>query len=81
VTLAPARAPAYLFQMQVSKFAHDAALQYLARRKEYGFSDDVRRQLIQVVLGFTGQCDEAAARAGLEWMREQSRRRGKRVRF
>jgi hypothetical protein len=78
---ATARAAAYLFQMQVSIFAHDAALHYLARRKEYGFSDDVRQQLIQVVLAFTGQCDEDAARAGLEWMREQSRRRGERVRF
>jgi hypothetical protein len=80
-------AAAYLFfmlstrRLEVSLFAHDAALHYLARRKEYDFSDEIRQQLIQVVLAFTGPCNEEAARAGLEWMREQARRRGERVRF
>jgi hypothetical protein len=62
--------------LEVSKFAHDQALHYLARRREYGYSDLVRAQLIQVVLGFTGCCDEDAARDGMEWMRDQARRKG-----
>jgi hypothetical protein len=61
----------------VSEFAHNAALHYLARRKEYDFSDEIHQQLIQVVLGFTRRCDEAAAQAGMEWMWG----RGERVRF
>ena len=38
-------------------------------------------QLIQVVLGHVGRCDEAKARAGLEWMRNMARREGERIRF
>jgi hypothetical protein len=37
--------------------------------------------LIQVVLGHVGRCDEAKARAGLEWMRNMARRKGEPVRF
>jgi hypothetical protein len=29
------------------------------------------------VEGFTGRCDETAARRGMEWMREHYRREGK----
>jgi hypothetical protein len=36
--------------------------------------------LIQVVAGHTGPCNEAMARAGLEWMRDQVWRKGERVR-
>jgi hypothetical protein len=81
-------ATTYLFSMstrtrrrEVSLFAHDAALHYLARRNEYHFSDEVRQQLIQVVLGFTGRCDETAARRGMEWMREHYRAKGETPRF
>jgi hypothetical protein len=47
---------------------------HVARRNEYNFSDEVRQQLIQVVLGFTGRCDETAARRGMEWMRAHTER-------
>jgi hypothetical protein len=30
---------------------------------------------------YTGRCDEAAARAGIEWMRERYRERGERAPF
>jgi hypothetical protein len=43
--------------IELSKLANDAALHFLARRREYDFSDEVRQQLIQVVLGFTGRCE------------------------
>jgi hypothetical protein len=33
-------------------------------------------QLTEVVLGYIGPCDVAAARIGLEWMRERYRGRG-----
>ena len=57
----------------VSKFAHDLALPYLACRD---VSPTIRKQLREVVEGYTGRCDEAAARAGIEWMRDKSRARG-----
>ena len=56
----------------VSKFAHDLALPYLACRD---VSPTIRKQLREVVEGYTGRCDEAAARAGIEWMRDRYRRR------
>jgi hypothetical protein len=56
----------------VSKFAHDLALPYLACRD---VSPTIRKQLREVVEGYTGRCDEAAARAGIEWMRDKSRAR------
>jgi hypothetical protein len=62
-------------RLVVSQWAHDEALHYLARRDEYGFADDIRKQLTEVVNGYTGRCDEAAVRAGIEWMRQQERRR------
>jgi hypothetical protein len=51
----------------VPKFAYDA------RRREYKLPDGIRYCLMQVVEGYTGRCDEAAARRAIEWMREQSR--------
>jgi hypothetical protein len=65
----------------ISKFAHDAALHYLARAKTYGFPDAVRKQLTEIVEGYTSRCDEDAARKGIEWMHEQARVRGETPRF
>ena len=62
----------------VSKFAHDLALPYLACRD---VSPTIRKQLREVVEGYTGRCDEAAARAGIEWMRDKYRARGAPPRF
>jgi hypothetical protein len=61
----------------VSKFAHDRALCYLARRKQLKLSPVVRKQLTEVVLAHIGLCDEDAARAGMEWMRDRYRAVGK----
>ena len=63
---------------QVSKLAHDRALHYLARVHDTGLPNPIRKQLIEVVLGYTytgytGLFDEKAARAGIEWMRERYR--------
>jgi hypothetical protein len=68
-------------RLEISKLAHDAALDYLTRAHEHSLSDELRSQLIQVVIGHNGRCDTTLARAGLEWMREQARRRGKRATF
>ena len=57
----------------VPKFAYDRALHYLARTREYKLPDGIRYCLMQVVEGYTGRCDEAAARRAIEWMREKSR--------
>jgi hypothetical protein len=67
-------------RLEISRWAHSQALHYLARTREYRLSDKLRSQLIHVVAGYTGPCDEAMARAGLEWMREQARRKGERSR-
>ena len=68
-------------RLQISRFAHNQALHFLARAREHGLVDAERRQLIEVVNGYTDRCDEAAARVGIEWMREQARHKGERVRF
>jgi hypothetical protein len=65
----------------VSKFTHDRALHFLARRNELNVPPVVRKQLTQVVLGYTGRCDETAARLGIEWMRDKYRARGEPPRF
>ena len=57
----------------VSKFARDLALTHLAGRDEFNVPPVVRKQLTEVVHGYTGRCDEAAARAGIEWMRDSAR--------
>jgi len=41
---------------------------YLARAAEYRLDEDECAQLLQVVIGHTRRCDEAKARARLEWM-------------
>ena len=52
--------------ISISKFAHDAALHFLAQPKKYGLTDAVRKDLIEVVEGHTGSCDETAARRVIE---------------
>ena len=63
--------------LALSKFAHDCALHYLARRQEYRLSDLVHRHLTEVVHGYTGRCDEDAARRGIEWLRNEERAKGR----
>jgi hypothetical protein len=50
-----------------------AALHLLAIE---ALTDELREQLTEVVHGYTGPCDEATARLGLEWKRERDRGRG-----
>jgi hypothetical protein len=61
-------------QPRTSVSAHNAALHFLARPKQYALSDAERADLIQVVEGFTGPHDDEAARRCIEWMREHYRR-------
>jgi hypothetical protein len=63
--------------IEISKVAHDAALHFLAQPKKYGLTDAVGRDLTEVVEGYTGRCDETAARRGMEWMREHTARRAR----
>jgi hypothetical protein len=51
-------------------------LDYLANRR-HTLSDDLRYQLTEVVNGYIGRCDEDAARAGIDWMRERYRADGR----
>jgi hypothetical protein len=67
--------------MEISRVAHDAALHFLAQPKKYGLTDAVGRDLTEVVEGYTGRCDEPAARRGIEWMRAHYRRKGETPRF
>jgi len=60
--------------------ARNRALDYLANRR-HTLTDDLRYQLTQVVEGYIGRCDEDAARAGIEWMRERYRAVGQTPRF
>ena len=62
-------------RLEIPIWAHDEALHYLARAVEYRLDDDERAQLLQVVIGHIGSCDESKARAGLEWMRARARRK------
>jgi hypothetical protein len=62
-------------RLETNKWAPDEALHYLACARDYGLSNEEHRQLIEVVVGYTG-LREALARAGLEWMREQAKRKG-----
>jgi hypothetical protein len=55
---------------RVSKPAHDAALHFLARPKQYPLTDAERADLVQVVEGFTSPRGHDAARCGIDWMRE-----------
>jgi hypothetical protein len=66
---------------RVGKPAHDAALHFLARPKQYLLTDAERADLIHVVEGYTSPHDHDAARRGIEWMRERHRRLGQTPRF
>jgi hypothetical protein len=68
-------------QLDVSLFARNRALDYLANAYKHRLSDDLRYQLTQVVEGYMGRCDEDAAQAGIEWMRQQYRAAGQTPRF
>jgi hypothetical protein len=67
--------------IKISKLAAVAAVHFLAQPKKYRLTDAVRKDLIEVVEGHTGGCDETAARRGMEWMREHYRRKGEAPRF
>jgi hypothetical protein len=54
-------------------FQRDRALHFLAHSKEYKLHREPVRRSTEVVKGFTGRCGEAAARGGIEWMREHYR--------
>jgi hypothetical protein len=60
--------------------ARNRALDYLANRRRQ-LSEELRYQLTQVVEGYIGRCDEDAARAAIEWMRERYGDVGKTPRF
>ena len=53
--------------LDIPLWARNRALHYLAG--SYRLSDDIRHQLTQVVHGYTGRCEDDAARKGMEWMR------------
>jgi hypothetical protein len=66
----------------VSKFAHDAALHFLARPKQYPLTDPASTLTwSQVVEGYTSPHDHDAARRAIERMREHYRRLGQAPRF
>ena len=65
-------------ELDIPLWARNRALHYLANER---LSDELRYRLPQVVEGYTGGCDEEAARAGMEWMRERYRAMGKTPRF
>ena len=54
-------------ELDVPLWARNRALHYLANER---LSANLRHQLTEVVNGYVGRCDEDAARAGIEWMRE-----------
>jgi hypothetical protein len=60
-----------LRRLNVPLSARNRALHYLAH--EHRLSDDLRHQLTELVNCYLGRCDETAARAGIEWMRERYR--------
>ena len=62
-------------QPRVSKFAHDAALHFLARPKQYRLSDAERVDLIRLSRAIRAHMT-TAARRGIEWMGEHYRRLG-----
>jgi len=68
-----------LRRIEIPFWARNRAMLYLANDDR--LSTTVRYQLIQVVHGYIGDCDEDAARAGIEWMRAKARTRGEEPRF
>jgi hypothetical protein len=69
----------YLSAGSMCPCPRNRALHYLAH--EHRLSDDLRHQLTEVVNCYLGRCDETAARAGIEWMRERYREVGQTPRF
>jgi hypothetical protein len=65
-------------RIEITTLAHRRALHCLAN---HDLTEEQRSQLTEVVLGHIGPCDVAAARRGLEWMRERYRGRGERPPF
>ena len=65
-------------ELDIPLWARNRALHYLANER---LSDQLRYRLAQVVEGYTGGCDEEAARAGMEWMRQRDRELGQTPRF
>jgi hypothetical protein len=63
-------------ELEIPPWARNRALHYLANER---LSDDLRHA--QVVDGYIGRCDEDAARAGIDWMRERYRAGGQTPRF
>ena len=59
-----------LRELDIPLWARNRALHYLAG--SYKLSDELRHQLTQVVHGYTGRCEEGAARKGMEWMRAKA---------
>ena len=57
-----------LRELDIPLWARNRALHYLAG--SYNYPD--RHQLTQVVHGYTGRCEEGAARKGMEWMRAKA---------
>jgi hypothetical protein len=57
-------------ELDIPLWARNRALHYLAG--SYRLSDDIRHQLTQVVHGYTGRCEDDAARKGMEWMRAKA---------
>jgi hypothetical protein len=57
-------------ELDIPLWARNRALHYLAG--SYRLSGDIRHQLTQVVHGYTGRCDDDAARKGMEWMRAKA---------
>jgi hypothetical protein len=64
-------------RLRTTKPAYDEAMYFLARRGEFGLSLKERHDLMQVVAGHTmgSSRDEAAARRGIAWIREQYRQK------
>jgi hypothetical protein len=60
--------------LDIPLWARNRALHYLANEK---LADRLRHQLTEVVHGYIGACDEDAARAGMDWMRERYKAAGK----
>ena len=65
-------------ELDIPLWARNRALHYLANER---LSDVLRCRLAQVVEGYTGGCDEDAARAGMDWMRQRDRELGQTPRF
>jgi hypothetical protein len=55
-------------ELEIPLWARNRALHYLANER---LSDELRYRLAQVVDGYIGRCDEDAARARIDWMRER----------